>query len=81
MPVTEADARQRWCPFHGKAIAGHIRTMPDGKVNASMVCIGSLCMSWRWVGGVEITGYCGLAGADDGPPPEQLAVLPPPLTS
>ena len=71
--MTEAEAREKWCPF-----AGDIRNYGNTSIGNSHRCIASDCMAWRWnktgrsihrVGEkpmvsdeVDNTGYCGLAG-------------------
>ena len=56
--VTEAQAREKWCP-HARGIGWEIfrdgekpatmNRMIDGGAHAGCLCIGSACMSWRFV--------------------------------
>jgi hypothetical protein len=59
--VTEEEALTRWCPHARDADLVGNRFEENGAA-----CIGSQCMSWRWVKGSEKAsvgrGYCGLAG-------------------
>jgi hypothetical protein len=77
--VTEAEAAQRWCPLvrevtpvgkGGKrdiALGNRYTTDKDDFTNpAGARCVGSVCMSWRWLS--ESRGHCGLAGATTCPP-------------
>jgi len=65
--MTEAEAKQKWCPILG--LAGAVMKSTDGERK----CIGSACMMWReqtvnespdLMRGVQYVTYryCGLAG-------------------
>lgn len=66
MLVTEEEAKTKWCPHvrvrHSSQAV--INRTPDPMPEADFGCIGSRCMSWRWLfdGFVLTRGYCGLAG-------------------
>jgi hypothetical protein len=70
---TEVEAAMRWCPHAREATAAGKakdvaignrwidREGQDDYANpAGCRCIGSQCMSWRWID--DLRGYCGLAG-------------------
>lgn len=74
--MTEADARQRWCPFarlDGANRAPDIQGVMGGPIEALWLtqcqCIASACMAWQWTepspagGRVDHPrrGECGLA--------------------
>lgn len=70
--MTEEEAKTKWCPFVrlGETAIGstYNRCGPE----ASLYCIGSACMAWRWnerglrvIGSIPPPGgegHCGLAG-------------------
>jgi hypothetical protein len=56
--MTEADAKNRWCPF-ARSLRGANRDIEGGPDHACR-CLASGCMAWRWYG--DDLGYCGLAG-------------------
>lgn len=73
MPITEPQAKEKWCPFVRVDGSNRIdNTMTDGfnREDHSYHCIGSDCMAWREFslsfahGDVQLDkhGYCGLAG-------------------
>lgn len=79
MIVTEAQAKESWCPLarcvpadrNGNAIvgvaAGYNRGHVDGGVLPAARCIGSDCMAWRWDhAGTNERGYCGAFGKPSG---------------
>jgi hypothetical protein len=43
MAHSEAEAREKWCPYANQPGYG------DRNVPASQCCVGSNCMMWRWV--------------------------------
>lgn len=73
--VTEAQARELWCPFSrvvfpGPVVANRVSwTLTKSAMRAEQVaatkCLGSGCMVWRWRRYVEanegVRGFCGLA--------------------
>lgn len=75
MSYTEAEAKQRWCPFarvlatdaNGLALteAAFNRSGPVGtnelRIGPAATCIGSGCMAWVWL--EQTTGKCGLVGS------------------
>lgn len=70
MSMTEAEARERWCPFAmaltGNRTVSYNRRPEDGAPSIMAHCIASKCMAWRWdieVHGLPVKGYCGLAGS------------------
>jgi len=71
MLLTEAEARERWCPFartyavHETGAATHNRGYGKGKPEPDCLCLASACMAWRWMPGTfePPLGYCGLAGS------------------
>jgi hypothetical protein len=82
MLLTEAEARQRWCPFsrvadrHGGVNRG-LGIVEDNVLWPSQcVCIASACMAWRWKEYTSYVepepapthGYCGLASSRGGLP-------------
>lgn len=64
--MTEAEARQRWCPFAASRVV--TRQKPDGKLSIvcaagpttkdepETLCISSACMAWRWTDIIEAQG-------------------------
>lgn len=64
---TEAEAREKWCPFARCAMRGD-------EDDWHVMCFASGCMAWRWGAPKFVTheapkptekiehGYCGLAG-------------------
>ena len=71
--MTEAEAKQRWCPFAmtvtrttsaNRMFGGTIDEKVEEAVREQTRCLGSECMAWRWVGEDDDYqgGYCGLAG-------------------
>ena len=80
MLLTESEAKTKWCPFarlpHGLNRVGGASLDDGPMIAASVCCIASQCMAWRWDGyrhdnGVfsaqtekhqERVGHCGLAG-------------------
>jgi hypothetical protein len=63
--MTEADAKQRWCPFARSPIsdddgAAAVNRKLRGDPDLGCLCLASGCMAWRWYG--DDLGYCGLAG-------------------
>lgn len=73
--MIQDEANKRWCPFASSRV---LRTSPDQAVTyaveevATVTCIASDCMAWRWITentpdgrGIQASkteGYCGLAG-------------------
>lgn len=74
--LTEAQARTHWCPFvrvvHTDAEVGQIvaaNSWGDGQRSQACMCVGSMCMAWRWFEpsreapeAAHAWGWCGLAG-------------------
>ena len=62
--MTEQEAKTKWCPMV-RAPMLIAPAIPGNKYGANAKCVGSDCMMWRWIDGVETDsgGYCGLAGA------------------
>jgi hypothetical protein len=68
---TELEAVMRWCPFvrevtsagksRNAAIGNRFTDRNGGEYGnpAGCCCVGSYCMSWRWID--DLRGYCGLA--------------------
>lgn len=60
--VTEAQAREMWCHRRRRSVS----TSEQWIMEPDTICIGHLCMAWRWAmppaGDSEMRGYCGLAG-------------------
>jgi hypothetical protein len=66
MMLTEAEARDRWCPFARAANFDHDAHLPAGSVpvvinrwghgnersrpHGDCMCLASRCMAWRWQG-------------------------------
>ncbi len=73
--MTEAEAKQHWCPFArvagGRAEQGNRWRVPlEGDLGVrhnvieAAMCVASACMAWRLIapGDASRGGYCGLAG-------------------
>ena len=61
--VTEAEAKQRWCPQIRDGYedngSSHNRFGTNSPQEHDYPCIGSRCMMWRW--STRDLGRCGLA--------------------
>ena len=75
MIVTEAEAKEKWCPFGRIALTegGNVISGPFNRlatraepVSYPSICVASRCMAWRFheteTGDAAPFGYCGLAG-------------------
>ena len=61
--MTEADAKQRWCPFARSEYGDHaVNREPNGSPDRGALCLASACMAWRTSPLDPDDGYCGLAG-------------------
>lgn len=79
MIMTEAEAKEKWCPFvrqmHAQFELSFNRMHPGG-IAENCNCIASDCMAWRWYVDPLVrelvdnppkrVGFCGLAGNPDG---------------
>lgn len=69
--TTEAEAKDKWCPFartyeqagsDGNPVSVNRAAMSSG-IMPDCRCLASACMAWRWIESrVGEGGYCGLAG-------------------
>lgn len=69
MPLTEEEARTKWCPMARMLWADHIggawcvaAVNRDhlGHIPHGSSCLASGCALWTWVDGYEEKGRCGL---------------------
>lgn len=62
--MTEDQAKEKWCPFarvpltnvRNEIESGSpvVNRCTDGRINSSVLCIGSACMAWRKAGQIGI---------------------------
>jgi hypothetical protein len=75
MPVTENEAKTKWCPFArsydamtDEGLASGVNRAGVDKPDGWCMCLGSRCMAWHWSENpvydkkIEYVGYCGLVG-------------------
>ena len=66
--MTEAEAREKWCPHVRFSQWAEGIVNNRGDLNGKHNCLASECMAWRWCNGEEMwshvtpLGYCGLGG-------------------
>lgn len=63
--ITEAQAKNRWCPLVralGYTPDPQTHNYPVNRITGDTYCIGSRCMAWRWYEGDNRKGYCGAFG-------------------
>lgn len=51
MIVTEADAKEKWCPEARSVVDGDFSANRRyyGEHDSGSMCLGSSCMKWRWM--------------------------------
>lgn len=72
MPLTEKEARTKWCPMtrtgaytdRGVVMAVTVNRDPRDEVQEACACLASNCAMWRWYDRTETPprGFCGLGG-------------------
>lgn len=62
MLMTEAEAKNIWCPQTSREWGIKDSRFTLTPPNVKNCCLGSRCGAWRWSESETLAGYCGLGG-------------------